>query len=52
MGYAFDLQERLADVKQQAESQTGRFQIIGALHSTRVVKCFDGLQRDHHENAR
>ena len=55
MGHAFDLQARLAEVKQQAESQTGRFQIIGALHSTpgssarghvRVVQRFDGLQFD------
>jgi hypothetical protein len=30
MGNAFDLQARLAEVKQLAESQTGRFQIIGA----------------------
>jgi hypothetical protein len=46
MGDAFDLQARLAEVKQQAESQTGRFQIIGALHPMRVVQCFDGIQLD------
>ena len=55
MGHAFDLQARLAEVKQQAESQTGRFRIIGALRSTpgssarghvRVVQCLDGLQLD------
>ena len=55
MGRAFDLQARLAEVKQQAQLQTGRLQIIGALHSTpgssvrghvRVVKCSDGLQLD------
>jgi hypothetical protein len=34
MGHAFDLQARLAVIKQQAESQTRRFQTIGALHPT------------------
>ena len=43
MGHTFDLQARLAKMKQQAELQTGRLQIIGALHSMRVVECFDGL---------
>jgi hypothetical protein len=56
MGHAFDLQARLAEVKQQAQSQTGRLQIIGALHSTPgsstrghvcVVQCFDGQSRRH-----
>jgi hypothetical protein len=31
MGHAFDLQVSLAEVKQKAEMQTGRFQIIEAL---------------------
>ena len=46
MSHTFDLQARLAKIKQQAELQTGRSQIIGALHSMRVVQCFDGLQLD------
>jgi hypothetical protein len=37
---------RLAEIKQQTESQTGRFQIIGALHSISVVQRSDGLQLD------
>ena len=55
MDNAFDLRARLAEVKQQAELHTGRFQMIGALHPpsrssarghVRVVQCFDGLQLD------
>ena len=46
MSHAFDLRVRLAKIKQQAQLQTGRFQIVGALHSMRVVQCFDGLQLD------
>jgi hypothetical protein len=46
MGHAFDLQAWLAKIKQQAKLRTGRFQIIGALHSMRVVECFDSLQFD------
>jgi hypothetical protein len=34
MGHAFDLQAWFAEIKQQAEVQTGRLQIIGALHPT------------------
>jgi hypothetical protein len=37
MCHTFDLQARLAEVQQQAESQTGRFQIIGALYSMCVI---------------
>jgi hypothetical protein len=55
MGDAFDIQARLAEFKQQAELQTGRFQTNGALQpspgsSARghvcVVQCFDSLQLD------
>jgi hypothetical protein len=46
MDHAFDLPARLAKVQQQANSQIGRFQIIGALHSMRVGQRFDRLQLD------
>ena len=55
MSKAFDLQARPAKIQQEAELQTGRLQIVGALHPTpgssarghvRVVQCFDGLQLD------
>jgi hypothetical protein len=46
MDHAFDLQARLAEIKQQAKLQAGRFEITGALHPMRVVQCFDGLPFD------
>jgi hypothetical protein len=46
MDHAFDLQARLAEIKQQAKLQACHFEIIGALHPVRVVQCFDGLQLD------
>ena len=44
--HAFDLQARIAEIKQQAEPQAARFEIIGALHPVRVLQRFDGLQLD------
>jgi hypothetical protein len=35
--HALDLQARLTEIKQQAEPQAGRFEIIGALHPVRIV---------------
>jgi hypothetical protein len=49
MGYAFDLQMRLAAIKQQAEPLAGRLEIIGALHPMQVIQWFDwfdGLELD------
>jgi hypothetical protein len=37
----FDPQARLAEFQQQAEPQASRRLIIDALHSARVVQCFD-----------
>ena len=42
--HTFDLQTLLAKIKPQAEPETGRFEIIGALHPMRVVQSFYGLQ--------
>jgi dihydroxyacid dehydratase/phosphogluconate dehydratase len=44
MGHAFDLKALRAAIKQQAEPQAGRCQIIGTLNLMRVVHWFDGLQ--------
>jgi len=42
--HAFDLQARLAEIKQHAELPASRFEMIGALHQMRVIKCLDCLQ--------
>ena len=49
MDDAFDLQTRLAKIKEQAEPEAGRFEIIDALHPMRVVQRLDGLQLDQQQ---
>ena len=55
MDDTFDLETRLAKINEQAEPETGRFEIIGALHPApgssvrghvRVVQRFGGLRFD------
>jgi hypothetical protein len=43
MGHAFDLQTRLAEIKQQAKLQAGHLAIIGALHQLLFDHCFEDV---------
>ena len=47
--HAFDFQTRLAKIKEQAEPDADRFEIIEALHPMHDVQRFDGLQLDQQQ---
>ena len=43
---ALDLDSRLAEIEQQAQLQSGRFQVVEALRHMHVIESFDRLQFD------
>ena len=46
MNHALGVQTWVAEVKQQAEMQASRLEIVDALQTMRIVQCFDHLQLD------
>ena len=46
MNHALGVQAWVAEVKQQAEMQASRLEIVDALQTMRIVQCFDHLQLD------